>query len=285
MSSTILNKLKLKMSDFTVAQRKVADYVIKNPAEVAFLTTEQLAALTEVSVASIMRLAYSMGYTGYSQFQKDLQYVLKDRIAPSARFDKNTSSIEKHSLLEACVATQVGNINKTAEFLSEANIKNALSFISKAKKIYILGVRTSHATAYYLYEGLNRIGLNCELLIPDTSRTQSVLAHMSAENLLIAISLPRYARRTIEIANVARQKGAKIIAITDAYSSPLAIIADEFLLCTHDSVSFHNSGIGSLFLADFLISGIASANPKNAKTSLENIENIVKEFDANAFKS
>lgn len=285
MSSTLLNQLKLKMPEFTAAQRKVADYVIKHPAEVAFLTTEQLAALTQVSVASIMRLAYSMGYTGYAQLQKDLQDVLKDQVAPSARFDKNTSSLEKHSILEACVTTQIENINKTAAFLSSSNIKNSFSLINKAKKIYIVGVRTSHATAYYLYEGLNRIGLNCELLIPDTSRTQSVLAHMSAENLLIAISLPRYAKRTIEIANVARKKGAKIIAITDAYSSPLAIIADEFLLCTHESVSFHNSGIGSLFLADFLISGMASANPKKAKASLENIENIVKEFDANAFKS
>lgn len=285
MSSTLLNKLKIKMPEFTAAQRKVADYIIKNPADVAFLTTEQLAALTEISVASIMRLAYSMGYTGYAQLQKDLQDVLKDQVAPSARFEKNTSSIEKSSILTACVATQIANINKTAEFLSASGIKNSFSLINKAKKIYIIGVRTSHATAYYLYEGLNRIGLNCELLIPDTSRTQSVLAHMSSENLLIAISLPRYAKRTIEIANVSRKKGAKIIAITDAYSSPLAIIADETLLCTYDSVSFHNSGIGSLFLADFLISGVASTNPKKAKASLDNIENIVKEFDANAFKS
>lgn len=285
MSATILNKLKLKMSEFTAAQRKVADYVIKNPAEVAFLTTEQLAALTQVSVASIMRLAYTMGYTGYAQLQKDLQDVLRDRVAPPARLDKNTSTLTKNSLLDACVQTQVANINRTAEFLSDTNIKNCFNLINKTKKIYILGVRTSHATAYYLYEGLNRLGLNCELLIPDTSRTQSVLAHMSAANLLIAISLPRYAKRTIEIANVAKKKGAKIIAITDAYSSPLAIIADEFLLCAHDSVSFHNSGIGSLFLADFLISGIASNDPKKAKASLENIESIVKDFDANAFKN
>ena len=273
------------MSEFTAAQRKVADYIIKNPADVAFLTTEQLAALTQVSVASIMRLAYSMGYTGYAQLQKALQDALKDRVAPSARFEKNTSSIEKNSILSACVATQIDNISKTAELLSAAGIKNSFALMNKAKKIYILGVRTSHATAYYLYEGLNRIGLNCELIIPDTSRTQSVLAHMSSENLLIAISLPRYAKRTVEIANVARTKGAKIIAITDAYSSPLAIIADESLLCTYDSVSFHNSGIGSLFLADFLISGIASANPKRAKAALDNIENVVKEIDANAFNS
>lgn len=284
MSAMVLDLLKNTIEDLTATQRKVADYVLKNPSEVAFMTTEQLSALTGVSVASIMRLAYSMGYTGYSQFQKDLQDLLKGRVAPPIRFATTASNLEKKTLLETCAQIQINNINETAQFLVDDVVKNAIKLVNNAKKIYLLGIRSSHATAYYLYEGLNRIGLNCELLLPDTSRTQSVLAHMSGENLLIAISLPRYAKRTVEIVKTAKKKQAKILAITDGYSSPLAIIADEFLPCAHASASFHNSAIGSIFLADFLISGLAAKNKEKAKKSLSNIESIVEELDANACK-
>ena len=57
------------MESFTSAQRKVADYILKNPTEVPFMTTDQLAVVIGVSVATVMRLAYALGYTGYSHFQ------------------------------------------------------------------------------------------------------------------------------------------------------------------------------------------------------------------------
>ena len=169
--------------------------------------------------------------------------------------------------------------------MSEENIDQAFSLIFESRKIYIIGIRSSLAVANYLNEGLNRLGLDCEMVVPDTGRIQAVMARLTPEDLLIAISLPRYAKRTIEVVNIARQKQAKILAITDGYSSPLALVADVFLGCAFESLAFHHSELGAMFVADFLITGVAARDSVKTKTQLEEIEKVVGGFEANVIKS
>jgi len=82
-------QLKSKVSELTESQRKVADYIIKNPVDVAFLTVEQLAGLVGTSTTTIMRLTFKIGYSGYSEFQKGLQEILRNRADPNTRLEAN----------------------------------------------------------------------------------------------------------------------------------------------------------------------------------------------------
>ena len=275
MGKSTLRELEEKIETFTPSQRKVADYILKYPTEAAFLTIEQLSGLTGVSVATIMRLAYTIGYTGYSQFQKELQEVLRDRVSPPNRLEANVKKLGKNKLLVDCAKLQIENIRKTVEFLSEENIDQAFKLIFDAKKIYVIGIRGSLGVACYLNDGLNRLGVDCELIVPDTGRIQSIMAQFSPEDLVIAISLPRYAKRTVEVVRVAKRKKAKILAITDGYSSPLALMSDGCLGCAFESLAFHHSEIGALFVADFLVTGVAVKDSARAKMQLEEIEKVV----------
>lgn len=282
---TALQDLAEKMEALTPAQRKVADYILKFPMEAAFLTIEQLAGLTSVSVATIIRLAYSLGYDGYTQFQKALQALLRDQISPPNRLEANLKRIGKNKLLINCAELQIKNIRKTVEILSEENIDQAFNLIFESRKIYIIGIRSSLAVADYLNEGFNRLGLDCEMLAPETGRLQAVVARLTPEDLLIAISMPRYAKRTLEVVNLARKKQAKILAITDAYSSPIALMADVFLGCAFESLAFHHSELGAMFVADYLITGVAAKDSAKTKQKLEELEKVVDEFEANVIKS
>lgn len=284
LKNNVLQLLKDKMEGLTSTQRKVADYILKNPTEAAFHTIEQLASLTGVSVASVMRLAYSLGYRGYAEFQRDLQELFRNCVAPPERLEANVQKIGKNKLLVACAEAQIANIQKTVGFLSEEAIEEAFELIASAKRIYVCGVRGSFPAAEYLSEGLNRLGLPCEMLVPDTCHLQAILANITDEELVIAISVPRYASRTMEIVNVAKAKGAKIFAITDGYSSPFAIISDVFFACSYESVSFHNSAIGAMFLVDFLITGMAIKNPEHTKKHLQEMEKVVMMINANVAK-
>lgn len=284
MQKNVLNSLEDQIDSFTAAQRKVGDYILKNPTEVAFLTVEQLAGATKVSVATIMRLAYALQYTGYSQFQKDLQELVRDKVAPSRRFEKNLERVGDNQLLLECAAMQVKNINKTAEFLSDEALEKTISFLLAAKNIYVIGVRGSFPMAHYLSDGLTRLGTECELLYPESVRAQSIISKLNDEDVVVAISLPRYAKRTNEISRIAREKGAKIIAITDGYSSPLVSLADVFLPCSFESLSFQNSHMGIMFVVEYLITRLGIQRGAAAKRGLEEIEKIMPELDSNVYK-
>lgn len=284
MEKTVLQLLEEKMESFTSAQRKVADYILKNPTEVPFMTTDQLAVVIGVSVATVMRLTYTLGYTGYSHFQRDLQELFRNRMAPPERLASSVKKLGKNKLLISCAETQISNIKKTVEFLSDEAINNAIDLILTARKIYVIGIRGSLSVSIYLNEGLNRIGMECELLNPDSGRLQSILVKMCPSDLLIVVSLPRYAKRTLEVVQVSKAKGAKILSLTDGYASQLALLSDVALACAYESVSFHNSEVGVMFLADFLISSMAAKNPEKAKRHLEEIEKVVKIIEANVLK-
>jgi Transcriptional regulators len=284
METTVLQLLEEKMSACTAAQRKVADYILKNPTEVAFMTIEQLAGLIGVSVATVMRLAYTLGYTGYAQFQKDLQELLRNRVSPPTRLETNVKKLDKNKLLIECAENQINNIRKTVEFLTDDAIESALRLIADAKKIYVIGVRGSLTVAHYLDQGLNRQGIDCELLAPDSGRMHAILTRLSADDLVIAISLPRYSRRTLEAIRVAKSKNARIISIIDGYSSPMALLSDVFLACAFDSVAFQHSEIGAMFVADFLVTAMAIKDSKRTKRWLEELEKVTVALDSNIIK-
>lgn len=257
MKRNILNTLEYEMPNFTAAQRQVADYILKNPIDVLFLTLDQLASAVGTSTTTVMRFSFHLGYTGYSDFQKDLQELLRNRVDPSTRIEANLKDLGQKSLLIKCAEKQIENIQATVDYLSEDVTNNCIKMILQAKKIYIVGVRTSYTATYYLYEGLARIMDNCELLNMDSGSELERILNISSGDVVIAFSFPRYARVTIDVVKAIKEKrGAKVIAVTDGYSSPLATISDIILPCAYGSMDYHNSMSGAILISDFLISSI-----------------------------
>ncbi|MGL5512903.1 MAG: MurR/RpiR family transcriptional regulator [Sporomusa sp.] len=281
MQKNVLKLLKEQIENFTYAQRKVGDYILKNPTEVAFLTVEQLAGLTKVSVATIMRVAYALQYTGYSQFEKDLQELLRDKIAPSKRLEQNLEKIGCNKILLECTAVQIKNINKTVEFLSDETIEKTVALLNAAQNIYVIGIRTSYPMAHYLSDGLVRLGIKCELLLPESVRMQVLISNLTTNDLVLAISLPRYAKQAVEVCRVAREKGARIVAITDGYASPLAALADTVLSCAFESLSFQHSQIGVMLLVEYLITEMGIKRAAESKRNLEELEKVMLKLGSN----
>lgn len=284
MSASVLTLLEEKINELTASQKIVGDYILKHPSEVAFMTVEQIAGEIGVSVATVMRLCYGLGFSGFSQFQKELQGMLITRVAPPSRLEKNVERQRGSNLISKCAELQINNIKKTSDFLSEEKVTQAFDLILAAKKICIVGDRTSGAAAAYLNEGLNRLGLDCEWFEHDSSRVQSSVAKMTPDVLVVAICLPRYSKRAVDIAKAAKERGAKILAITDGYSSPVANLSEVFLPCSFDSLSFHHSAIGAIFVADVLVTGVANKNVEKTKRFLEEIELVSVAIGANVMK-
>ena len=275
MKKKVLDILQQELCNLTSAQRKVADYILKNPVEASFLTLDQLASVAEVSTTTVMRLSFNLGYSGYSEFQKELQELLRNRVSPTVRLEANIKAVGNDSLLIECAEKQIRNIRATVDFLSGDVTNICLESILKARKVYIVGVRTSFGAAYYLYQGLNQILDNCEILEPGSGDQVERILDISSSDLVIAISLPRYGRATVDLVTAIKNlRGAKIISITDGYTSPLASISDLVLPCAFSSLAFHNSITGAVIISDFLITSVAMREAKKTKQRLASCEEV-----------
>lgn len=278
MNPNVLQQLEKHVPTLTDSQRKVADYILKNTVEVAFLTIDQLSLVVGTSTSTIMRLAFSLGYSGYANFQKDLQELLRNRVAPSMRMQAATKGLVRDDLFTRCAENQINNIRSTVDMLTEDVLNNVLEAVLSASTNYIVGVRTSYSIAHYLYQGLNRLLRNCDLLTLGTGDLPERTLKIGPNDVVLAITLPRYQEITVKVARLAKERGAKIISITDGYSSPLAPYSDILLPFSFGSLAFHNSIFGALSIVDYIFTAIAIKQPEVTRNRLLEEEEIFNDW-------
>ncbi|MFJ5748595.1 MurR/RpiR family transcriptional regulator [Peribacillus frigoritolerans] len=272
-------KLKNKISELTETQKRVADYIIKNPVDVAFLTVDQLAGIVGTSTTTIMRLTFSLNYSGYTEFQKGLQELLRNRAAPQIRLEANLKDLNESNLWIRSAESQLNNIQSTVEMISTESLNKTVEMIVSADRIFCTSVRSGLPVAQHLTFGLNRLLGNCELIVADLSDWVDKGINFTSKDLVIATSFPRYARRIVEFAMAAKDNNAQIISITDSYSSPLVKYSDLVLPCNSSSIAFHNSPIASMLVADYLVSAIAINYPEKTKNRLDEINSILTKMN------
>jgi len=274
MDNPLVN-LKDNMTELTVAQRKVADYIIQHPSEVAFLTVEQLARQVGTSTTTVMRLTFNLGYTGYSEFQKGLQTILRNRTAPHTRLETNLKHMDDNNLWGYTVSQHLKQIENVMELISREHLDTIIEEIFVSNRIFCTSVRSGLPVGQYLTHGLNRSLGNSKLVNADTSDWIDDVINMYSTDLIIATSFPRYAKRIIEFVKTAKERGVKIIAITDNYSAPIVEHADYILPCDSTSIAFHNSPITAMIVADYIISAVAIKNSDKTRERLDEVNNIL----------
>lgn len=274
MDNPLIN-LKENIAELTVSQRKVADYILQNPSDVAFLTVDQLAREVGTSTTTIMRVAFTLGYTGYTQFQKGLQAILRNRTAPHTRLETNLQDIEDDNLWGYTVSKHLNQIENAFELISADYLETIIETILGANRIYCTSVRSGLPVGQYLTHGLNRSLGNCELVMADMSDWIDDVINMNKDDLIIATSFPRYAQRIIDFVKFAKEKDVTVIAITDNYSAPIVEHADYILPCDSSSIAFHNSPITAMIVADYIISATAIKNPEETRERLDELNDIL----------
>ena len=278
MKENLLVILKSNKIKFSKLQRRVGDYIIKYPLESSFITLETFASRLEISTTTVVRFCLKLGYTGFSELQKDLQDLVKERIAPHGRLEANLKTIKEDTLLAQCAQKSIENITLSQSLISSDICESTISLISTARKIYLIGQRTSYTVSYFLFQALNQILGNCHLIDPISGIDQ--LSSATSQDIVIAVSLPRYARSTLELVKVLKkQHNLKIISITDSYTAPLAAYSDILLPCHYASLSFHNSMSSALFIADYIVTAVAIAKKQQAADHLVDLEKILVELN------
>lgn len=279
MELNILQKIQSSTNDLTKAQFQVAAYIQDNLVEASFQTLDQIAASIGTSTTTVMRFAFNLGFSGYSELQKELQSYIRNKLTPESRLAKNLETVRNTSLKLKCAERQIYNIEHTQELLSEEIVHDAVQLIKKAKTIYLLGARTSFTISYFLYQSLTQQLDNCELLSPVGLDIDRIL-NINSDDLMIVISLPRYAKSTIDMVKAIRTlRNPSIISITDGFMAPLVPYSDIVLPCEYDSLSFHNSMSAPLYIADLLVTELSQTTKSKTAKKLADAEELMSLLD------
>ena len=141
-----------------------------------------------------------------------------------------------------------------------------------ARRIYVTGLRTASSLAGFLAFCLNWVLGNAQPLVSSTEDWLEQMASLGPEDLVIAVSFPRYTRRTVEIAEFAASRQAMILAITDSVMSPLARHA-TVVLCARSTIdSYVDSFTAPLSLINALLTAVGQKAPERTVAALQRLE-------------
>ncbi len=279
MKSFIFSKIDINNKKLSKGHKKLVQYISTNYDKAAFMTASKLGEKVGVSESTVVRFATEMGFKGYPELQKELQQMIKSKLTAVQRMEVSSNLIGEDNAIKKVLNGDIELIRDTLEIVSDSEFKKAVDMINKARKIYILGVRSSAALASFLYFYLNLVFENVVLV--DTSSGSEMFEQMfriNEDDVCVAISFPRYSRQTINALRFINDRGTNIISITDSAVSPIAEFSNALLVAKSDIVSVVDSLVAPLSLINALIVALTFSRREEVYNNFNKLEGIWDEY-------
>ena len=279
MNRDILAVIQENIPTFSKGQKKIANFILESYDKAAFMTASRLGKKVGVSESTVVRFAAELGYDGYPDMQKSLQKMIRNRLTSVQRIEVTNDRLGDQDLLSMVLQSDIEKIRMTLEELDRDSFEKAVDAIVSAKKIYIIGVRSSAAIAAFLHFYFNLIFENVCLVSANTaSEVFESLLRVGEGDVVVGVSFPRYSSRTVQAMNFARDRGATTIAITDSEASPLAPISHYTLKARSDMASFVDSLVAPLSLVNALLVAVSQRKNDDLAHTFRTLEEIWDEY-------
>lgn len=272
-------RLKKNVAELSGAQRTLAQFLLLNYEQAAFLTASRVGALAGVSESTVVRFAYALGYQGWPELQAELQEKVKDRLSTATRLRLSAASDAdgKESVAREIMETDLENLRRTMQDLNKETFNAAVEAIIEAESIYVVGGRSARSLAHFLAFYLQMIGKCVHVNPQGLGSIYEELFPLRPQDLVIGISFPRYTREIVEGFAYARAKGAKTLALTDNVISPLGQMADISLTARSNLGSYIESFVAPLSVINALLTAVGRRDKDKTLACLDELEELAQE--------
>jgi DNA-binding MurR/RpiR family transcriptional regulator len=276
----VIQTIQTTLREMTPQHQSVAHVFLENFDHAVFMTAREVSESAGTSEATVVRFAKALGFRGFPEFQGALQIILRQKMVPKERLQR-AGGIPKtlSAVVDRIADTAVANVHETRRMINLRDLQTVAEAIVAARTKYVIGLRGSAGTAEWLGHCLS-------LALPDV-RTMTEggpflfeqLVSVAKQDVVVAVSYPRYTKWTVQALSFAREKGAQTMAITDSRLSPAAQIADVALVAPANSATFANSYVAPMLVVDALVGAILLLAPETTLARLDALERAYQGLD------
>lgn len=284
-SKDLMKIIQSKFPRLSKGQKLIAEYILKSYDKAAFMTAAKLGVSVGVSESTVVRFANELGFSGYPKLQKALQELIKNKLTTVQRLELSNDYVSEGYALKGVLKADIENIRATLEKINYNTFEDVVNKIFEAKRIYIIGLRSSTALAEFLGFYLNIILQNVKTVGYGISDIFEQMINLEEGDLVIGIGFPRYASRTIDALAFAQDRGADVVAITDSLLSPLASKADYSLIAHSNMASFVDSLVAPLSVINALIIAVGMREKQSIANTFNSLESIWKEYNVYSYNN
>jgi DNA-binding MurR/RpiR family transcriptional regulator len=238
-----------------------------------------------VSDASVVRFAQSLGYSGFADLQKEIQAAVsvhlengsdsEGQLTPFERLNRIIPYLAADDLVQSMMKVMTRNFEDTFKRNGMEKIEEISKCLVSSRRKFIVGPRGSQDLAF-VYANLfaqTLPGVH-PVLYADSSFFDPLLDIDSTDCALI-ISFPRYSGAVEKIASFITKSGAAKIVVTDKATAPAAKNADILVTLGIDNISFSNSRVVAVFLAELILADITrKINPASLTARMKKFDEL-----------
>jgi len=273
---TISDRIQNKLDDLTRAERQLAHSILENYPASGLGPLSALAKGAQVSVPTVARMVQKLGFSGYLEFQTMLREELKAKVQnPIAKHDTWAERAPSEHLLNRFTDAVMNNIGHTLGQIDPNEFDNACALCADiSKHLYIVGGRISHTLAEYLF-------LHMQVIRPQITHIQSnsnawphYLLDVNEGDVFVVLDMRRYENNTLKLAEMAHEKGARLILFTDQWRSPVHQLAELTFSSRIVAPSAWDSVVTPMLLLETMISTVQDLTWGDTKDRMLELENM-----------
>ncbi len=253
-----------------------ARYVLDRPRDVALLSMREQARQAGVQPATMTRLAKHLGMDGYDDVRELYASAVREGdlgFAGKAGVQVVSQKLRGDKALAAEMLKSIGaQIERLAAPDRLDSLVAAARALASARRIFCLGLRSSHSVAWHLHYVLSLVGERSTHIDGIAATGADVLARATGRDVLLVASVLPYTRMTVELAEYAVERGLRVVAITDSEVAPLAQIAQHSVIVPTDSPSFFHAMSPAFVVAEILGAIIAGRGGEDALATLRHTD-------------
>ena len=279
-SENLFSHIRGALPTYSRAFKQLASYILAQAFAASSMSIEELAQAAGVSVATVNRFAHACGYDGYPQFKAALRNLFDRIFEPIEK--ARTPQKNGQDVISQSFSNAIQNLQHTQATLDENALYRAADMILSSANIYVAGMGVSALHASFLVDALEPFLTKNHIKelagLCGAERAFRRVAMFSPEDLLIAITLPRYSQSIIDLASLARKQKCKILSLTDQPSSPLIPFSDETLLASSNHPVLYATNVSMIALIEVLTMAITRRIDNFAQCIAKQTETVLPYF-------
>ncbi len=223
LQSGALIRLRGVYPSLKAAVQKVASLILRQPEMVIYASVNEVAAAAGVSEATVMRFCRTLGFKGFQDFKIAMA---RELVAPPTRLPEDAGPA---TLVRSIFKANVAALEETLEVLEMRQLLQAEQVIENCRRLIIGGLRGSALAAQYAAIRFAPLGMDLHCFTEAHQMSMSA-ALLGREDVLLAISHSGGTQGILTSARVAKDNGARVLAITSNPLAPLSRMADLVLV-------------------------------------------------------
>ena len=268
-------------NDLTKSEKRIANFLRKNQEESAFLSAGEIASRLELSEATLVRFARSLGFSSYPAMRTVLQDNFRRRVTHSARLRGRLNDMrDGGDMFERLTATEIDFLTQALDSIKREELNKAVEIMHEHDRVFVFGLGPSVSLVDLLELRLRRFGRE---VVPLTSSGREFLEYltmMEENDLLFVICFFDQNPALKLVIDYANKVGATVIMLTDTLEAILGDKVDVVLSAKRGPIGEFHSLVVPMTVINALLLSLASMEQEKTMTLLDKLDNLRDQLKA-----